>query len=150
MRLPDNWADKQPVSAAKLNQGVQAIRELAWATGLDREGPNGRPFEFVKITGAAAGGGKYTANIWVPPTTTQDIAATGNLTEAELGSALTDSDGNVAVVRVVNCNEVGQSTHDLTNASNSNQKVFIALFIKYANDGIPVYAINGFWWENCS
>ncbi len=46
--------------------------------------------------------------------------------------------------------EIGQSTHDLTNGSNTNQKLFIGMYIQTTADGTAVYAINGFWWENCS
>lgn len=149
MRLPDNWADKQPVSAAKLNQGVQAIRELAWATGLDRDDTLGRIFEFVKITGSAAGGGKYTANIWVRPDFDADIPATGNLSEAELGSVLKDSDGNTIVVRVVNVREVGKSTHDLE-SSGYLPLIMPATFLKYANDGVAVYVVNVIQQKDCT
>jgi hypothetical protein len=46
--------------------------------------------------------------------------------------------------------EIGQSTHDLTNAANTAQFYFNGRIIQTNTDGTYVVAINGFYWENCS
>lgn len=95
----------------------------------------------VKITGNAAGGGKYTGYLVKLPTV--NIPATGNLTEAEV--ALVE----VNVVRIVNRREVGKSTHDLA-ASGFLPLIFDAVFLKTADDGVAVYAIDGAQQEDCA
>ncbi len=94
----------------------------------------------VKVTGSASGGGKYSGVLWTTPTS--NIAATGNLSEGEVGVS-----GDA--VRIVNVREVGKSTHDLA-SSGFLPLIFPAVFLKVADDGVPVYAIDGLQWEDCA
>ncbi len=94
-----------------------------------------------KPTGNASGGGKYVGRVWIAPTA--DILATGNLSASDLG---TDPGSNNALI--LNCDEIGQSTHDLTGGT---VKVthFIGVLLRQNTDGTYVVAINGIDWENC-
>ncbi len=96
--------------------------------------------QLVKITGSASGGGKYTGVTWDRPTV--NIPATGNLTEAELGISGT-------TIRILNSREVALATHDLASAA-FLPLLFIGFFRKIADDGVPVYVIDGQQWENCT
>jgi hypothetical protein len=96
----------------------------------------------VKVTSAASGGGKYNGRIWPLPTTA--IAATGNLAATELG---TDPGSDNALI--LNNQEVGKSTHDLTTATVVVQ-FFNGIIIGATSDGITVVEIDGIDWENCS
>lgn len=95
----------------------------------------------VQVTGSASGGGKYTGSLLARPAS--DIPAAGNLSAAEVTS------GTIETIRIVNTREVGQSTHDLASAS-FLPLVFVGVYLKTANDGVAVYAIDGQQWENCS
>ncbi len=95
---------------------------------------------WVKVTGSASGGGKYTGAILGAPTA--DIAATGDLTEAEVGA------GSV-VCRIVNTREVGASTHDLAAAAYL-PLVFHGRLVRVNTDNVPVFAIDGAQQEDCS
>lgn len=97
--------------------------------------------QLVKITGSASGGGKYTGVRWTRPTT--GAAATGNLTEAELGTTA------VTAIRVLNTREVGLATHDLASAS-FLPLIFPAEFRGIAADGAEVWAIDGAQQEDCT
>jgi hypothetical protein len=109
-------------------------------TGTDDE-TGFRLVQLVKVTAAAAGGGKYTGRIWNRPTA--GMAASGNLLESEMG---TDLGGDILIA---NAQEVGQSTHDLT-AGTPKSKIFLGIYRGLATDGItPIFVINGDDWENC-
>ncbi len=98
----------------------------------------------VKITSAASGGGKYNGRVFVPPTS--DVNATGNVVEGDMGT-LPGADDAL----IINMNEKGQSTHDLTNASNTLQLYFHGKWQRTnTSGGKKVVYINGFWWENCT
>lgn len=98
----------------------------------------------VKITGNATGGGKYLGKIF-RLTRTADIAQTGNLAEAEIGTLPSANDAIV-----VNLTELGLSTHDLTNGT---PKVTVYLGkVYHINSADPKYVvvIGGFDWEACT
>jgi hypothetical protein len=102
----------------------------------------------VKITGNETGGGKYTGVLWNRPTV--NIPATGNLTEAEIGSANVDGEGEDIPVRIVNTREAGAgNTHDLQDSS-YRPVIFPAVYLKTAEDGVPVYMIDGLQWKDCA
>ena len=94
----------------------------------------------IKITGSASGGGKYTGVIWNPPATA--AAATGNLTEAEVGTS-------GEVIRVVNTREVGQTTHDLS-SSGYLPLLAVGYFTGVAADGVKVYSVDVRQHEDCT
>src|SRR5688500_8962620 len=95
--------------ARRIVDAVRAVEAEAVPTGQrrGRAPPKIGPV-LVRITGNESGGGKYTGTLWTPPAS--DVAATGNLTEAECGVA-------GVTVRVINLREVGLATHDLASAS---------------------------------
>lgn len=99
-----------------------------------------RRIEFVKVTAAASGGGKYDGKLWRLPTTTP--AATSNAAEADFGV-------ESVTVLIFNAAEIGQSTHDLTTGTPIN-KIHVGILIGFTSGGIPVYGINGQDWENCT
>jgi hypothetical protein len=94
----------------------------------------------VKVSGAASGGGKYSAKIQLPPAAR--VTATGDLAAADLGT-----DG--ADCYVFNQKEKGKSTHDLTQSP-----VVVDTFFGYvytaADDGKPVVAIDGIDIKDCT
>lgn len=100
----------------------------------------GREMQFVKVTSAASGGGKYNGNLWTLHTTTP--AATGDLAEADFGVA------GVAVL-IFNAAEAGASTHDLTTGT-PKSKIFPAVFIGMTSGGVPVFGVNAVDWEACT
>jgi hypothetical protein len=152
--LPE-WGPGQPVDHRRLNAWLRrCILDVTVGPGLrlTRVGqslnvalgdlpPAGRGsiVKLVKITGNASGGGKYTGTLWDTPTA--NIPATGDLTEAEVGVAGT-------AIRIVNTREVGESTHDLASAS-FLPLIFVGYFLRTAEDGVPVYAIDGRQSELC-
>lgn len=97
----------------------------------------------VKVTGNAAGGGKYLGQVLQGPGT---VSESGDLTEDEIG--LRPSSDNCLIL---NADEVSQSTHDLT-AGTPRVKWFIG-FPRGTTSGTPgkyVYAINGLDIKDCT
>jgi hypothetical protein len=116
----ETWRQRDNFSASRHQELVDAINAAQFSGAGDAEilrTPAGsvisvaeqRKFQGVgvrvKVTGAEAGGGKYTGKIQRPPTTAPTL--TGDLAEADLG---TDD----LTCLVVNQKEKGKSTHDLT------------------------------------
>lgn len=97
----------------------------------------------VRVTAAASGGGKYTGYVVNSPTA-GSITASGNLADTDVGA-------NGASCLILNMEEAGQSTHDLT-ATGNVAKVFPAAYRRMSGDAtpIPVYAISGVGWKNCT
>ncbi len=96
----------------------------------------------VRVTAAAAGGGKYNGYVVSMPTAT--ISATGNIADSDLGA-------NGVACLIVNAAEAGQSTHDLTSGT-VRQKTFLAVYLGMSGDAtpVPVYHINGFDLPGCA
>lgn len=94
----------------------------------------------VKPTAAGSGGGKYTGNIWTPPTS--DISASGTLVESDIGTA-----GTSCII--LNTREVGKTTHDIA-FSGFLPLIFPGRIIHINADGTPVVAIDGNQWEDCT
>jgi hypothetical protein len=97
----------------------------------------------VKVTGDAAGGGKYTGAILTDSTATPDES--GNLTDDDIGTIPETDDA-----LIYNMAEIGVSTHDLTTGTPKQ-----TIFIGYSDgretaDGMLLVVINGFDWENCT
>jgi hypothetical protein len=96
---------------------------------------------FVKVTGNETGGGKYVGKVWNP--VKNNVSATGNLTEAEIGTSGADC-------RILNAAEVGQSTHDLTSGT-PKSKIFPGMVLRVNDDDLKlVVVINGRDWEACT
>lgn len=94
----------------------------------------------VHVQSNGSSGGVYAGEAWVVPgaAINQGSAATASL----VGGAGEDC-------TIVNMQEFGASTHDLTNAANTQQKYFIGVKVGKDLTGKPVYVINGFFNENC-
>ena len=102
----------------------------------------------VRVTGSEPGGGKYTGVIVPAPAADVDVPPAGDLTSHELGHP--PSGLVLKAVRIVNTREVGQPTHDLTGADDAYLPVdFLGVFLKTADDGVDVYAVDGMQWEDC-
>lgn len=118
------------------------------ALGSGQYGQSESPFTgvqpfIIQITGNESGGGKYRCDAW------------------EAGKALLQPTGNVSVSNVtagtrhfvdavfVNLQET--STHDLTNADNTDQKLFVGLMIGYTSESTPraVFVGNALWTTAC-
>jgi hypothetical protein len=97
---------------------------------------------WVKVTGAASGGGKYNGKIFTAPTTTP--AATGNLAESDIGVLPTSDD-----CLIFNTPEIGKSTHDLTNGT-PVISVFPGAMRGSTTDGLPVVVIYAIDIEACT
>lgn len=103
------------------------------------------PVALVKVTGNAAGGGKYDGVIWGFPSVTT-ISPDTTLTTAELGQ-----EGDE--VLILNAAEDGEVTHDLTEGTPK-----VSVFLGYRHPWLitdeetprPVYIINGIDWEDCT
>lgn len=128
---------------------VEAEMPLKRAAGMgSRTRAGGAGTTLVKVTGNAAGGGKYTGFIWEAPTPTDPITpfpAAGNLIEAEIGQAGHE-------VLIANAAEAGQSTHDLTTGT-PRIKIFPAHRLGRMSDDatpLPVYVITAIDMENCN
>jgi hypothetical protein len=91
----------------------------------------------VKVTGSESGGGKYTGRVlaWGGAP-----AVTGDLAESDVGGVPAADDALIE-----NLNEVGQSTHTLTDASNTYEKLFLGSVRGITDDGRWAVAINGFF-----
>lgn len=150
------WKAREPVDHRRLNAiQERAVMEVHAGPGLTSfrkgnsvtlsvvEQPRARPrTALVKVTGNASGGGKYTGTYWDPPAV--GAAASGNLTEAELGTASPDP-----AIRILNVREVGLATHDLSNAG-FLPLVFVGEYRGVAADGVHVYVIDGRQSEDCT
>ncbi len=98
----------------------------------------------VKITAALARYGLYDGYIWTPATDTLNTTSASATTEALLGTQSTTR------VVIFNAQEIGASTHDLTDAGNTNQKIFGGQFWPTPTDlGRPLVVINGVWLDPC-
>lgn len=95
-----------------------------------------------KITGNAAGGGKYTGKTVDPSGVTSDVSGSGNLAESDLGTVAGSND-----VLALNFDEVGQSTHILS--TSYLPLVFVGYLIKTNSDGTKVVGFHGEPFENC-
>jgi hypothetical protein len=98
----------------------------------------------VKVISAASGGGKYIGRIWMADAAGDDVALTGDLTEAELG----DEDVTTGDILILNTSEVGESTHALTDGT-PKTKIFIAHELSVVSDEATpkrVFVIPGFDW----
>jgi hypothetical protein len=96
----------------------------------------------VKVTGNASGGGKYTGRILNPPASS--VSATGDLAAIDLGD-----DPGADNALVLNAQEVGQSTHDLTSGT-PKVTIFLGMFYGFSADGKYLVMVNGSDWEACS
>lgn len=119
------------------------------------EGLRGMTVLLVEVTGDAAGGGKYTGKMLLTPpgdgTGSGLLDLEAGVDDSSFGTfgqpgGGSDLDNNCYVF---NAAEEGQATHDLTSGT-PIVKHFIGVFIGYATDGKPVFAINGFDVEDCS
>lgn len=125
---------------------ARAVREVERA-GTDLRGRPKRnigetsPIVFVRIVSAASGGGKYNGKILIPPTSAG--SATGNLSASDAGT-----DGPDCLV--FNFREVGKSTHDLTDAANTDQHYFAGFIRNATSDGTPIVHITDDWFEDCT
>jgi hypothetical protein len=98
---------------------------------------------WVKVTGNASGGGKYTGRILTTGAARPTL--TGNVAENDFGKVPTADD-----CYILNAAEVGQSTHDLTFASVIT-KMFPGMHTGYTHtDGKPFIRISGVDWETCA
>ena len=95
----------------------------------------------VKVLGAASGGGKYEGRIVLPRSS---AVATGNLTEDDFGQIGGDDDS-----LVLNAQEVGKSTHDLTSVTPVS-KIHLGFVCGVTDDGKSFVAINADDWEDCT
>lgn len=121
-------------------KGTGGIRIKNLPNGITIQGSPSGEIVFVKITNNASGGGKYVGKLFRLPNV--DISASGNLAATDIGSLPDDDD-----CLILNCPEIGKSTHDLTGVMGAST-VFMGE-IRYRNsDGKYVVAINGFVFEN--
>jgi hypothetical protein len=90
----------------------------------------------VKVTGAASGGGKYNGQI-VNAYPTSDVSASGNLASSDIGTTSGSTD-----TLVLNMQEMGLATHDLTSGT-PVATYFIGVLVRTNADGTYVVAING-------
>lgn len=101
------------------------------------------PIALVTVSAAASGGGKYTGFIWKTPTA-KVLSRSGTLSLTEIGQT-----GDAIVI--VNLDEVGKTTHDLTSGTATVTKfIGFRLVGVFSDDGKPVYVINGIDWEDCT
>lgn len=94
----------------------------------------------IKITGNASGNGWYTGSVWIDPASPLDPTAA--LTEAAVGQAGADC-------YYGNLNEQAAATHDLTNAANTKQKLYLGKFKGFHTDGKAMFVGNAIWVEDC-
>jgi hypothetical protein len=100
----------------------------------------------VVVTGDGGyGGGKYAGLILLPRTGGADVPTAGTLSESEIGST---ADAPSCIV--LNAQEIGSSTHWLTDAGNSFQKYFNGRITYRNSDGTLIVTINGVWANPCS
>jgi hypothetical protein len=95
----------------------------------------------VKVIGNEPGGGKYTGRILNAPVSGVD--ATSDLSAADLGD---DPGANNAMI--LNAQEVGQTTHTLTDTTDGGPHVtiFLGMFYGYSTTGKCLVMINGDDW----
>lgn len=150
------WAPGQPVAAARLEQMRGAVMHFTVASPLKmiRNGnsvaisiteqiiPRVRSPVTVIISTAASGGGKYNGRVWINPKS--DVSASGTLAIADLG---TDPGADNALI--LNRQEVGKATHDLT-TSPVTVTFFGGEIIRINSDGKYVVAIDGTDWKDCT
>lgn len=105
------------------------------------KGAGGASRVLVKITGNAAGGGKYTGRIL--RAADGDVTASTNVSEASFGNIPGADDA-----LVINSREVGKSTHDI-GASGALPLIFLGLLVQTNSDGKIVVAIDGAQWKDC-
>jgi hypothetical protein len=98
---------------------------------------------WVKITGNATGGGKYNGKSYTHDGTS-DVAATGNVSESELGTLASADD-----CLVLNFAEEGETTHDLT-AGTPEIDTFLCHWYRTNSDGKKVCAVVAYDRETCS
>jgi hypothetical protein len=96
----------------------------------------------VKVTGNASGGGKYLGRI--VKDTGSPATETGNLAETDFGE-LPATDNAL----ILNAQEVGKSTHDLTTGTPVS-KIHVGMIRGKTSDDKIIVAINGDDWEACS
>lgn len=98
----------------------------------------------VRITSDGGyAGGIYNGTILQPPTASLDTEST--VTADAFG---TETDGTDCVV--INSQEIGSSTHWITDAANTNQKTFLGRIVQYTDDGVPVVHVDALWAKVCS
>lgn len=95
----------------------------------------------VRVTGDAAGGGKYTGKIWKP--VAADPSASTNLGDSDLGT-LPDADD----CYVFNEAEKGQPTHDLTSGTPISMDFPCTIAPRKIDDKFVCY-INGYDTQEC-
>jgi hypothetical protein len=137
------WADVLAGDSTQLESGNVGTAQILWS-----ESGTGTKWALVrlgvlpgvvvvKVTGAESGGGKYTGRVlaWGGAP-----AATGDLAESDVGGVPAADDALIE-----NLNEVGQSTHALTDASNTYENLFLGSVRGITDDGRWAVAINGFF-----
>ncbi len=155
------WKARQPVDHKRLNAGERKpITELtvhpsvgsmvrngnSVAIGAAKKQLRGRRQVLVRPTAAAVSKGVYAGVLLLPPTV--DIPASGG----DLLGTMLGTDG--PPIRIVNVRERARpgyvQGHELSFAGQSVAPLeFPATFLRIAEDGVAVYAIDGLQWEDC-
>jgi hypothetical protein len=126
----------------KLRRELERLRALLGKLPVRLSiGGGGASRVLVKVTGSATGGGKYNGKLLTAPASL--TTATGNLAESDLGTVPGSDDA-----LVLNCREVGQTTHDLSSSSYL-PLVFAGELLGVNSDGKYVVAIDGYQWKAC-
>ena len=128
--------------AARIARATKSFERAA----VDLRGPRQphhppSPVVLVKINTAASGGGKYLGRVVAPGSSAEE---TGNLTEEDFGNA-TGADNAL----ILNAQEVGKSTHDLTSGTPVS-KLHLGLIRGKTSDGKLIVAVNADDWEDCT
>jgi len=157
-RLPRVTDPRQPVILRgrlynRLCDLIEQALNLTVTSPLRQSvGPNGRTLsvtipnsgQWLLLTGSASQYGTYTGNPFTlklgasfNPGTVRSVA------QADIGTA------GSASVYLVNCREIGKTTHDLDSGGTFLPMLFRG-FPAGSYSGTPVYVFDGLQWENCS
>lgn len=126
------------------NQTTMAIGGGGPGAGNSRGLGNPHHLIWVKITGNETGGGKYQGKSYKNTATTV-AAATGNVSESELGTLSPTVD-----CRVLNFAEEGETTHDLTAGTPEIDTFLCDWFQTEATTGLKICAVVAYDRETCS
>lgn len=129
-----------PINAIRTGFAVGYTSEKVPRVEVMGFGPN---TVVMKVTGNATMGGAYTARVWT-------ANATIDVTASSFSGSILGVDPGSDNCYAINLPEIGLTTHDLTNGSNTAQFFFVGIAYSTAVDGKPVYLANGFWNEDCS
>lgn len=126
------------------NEIVASLSAGTYGAGGFVRGGFGSVF-IIKVLSNESGGGKYKCSAWTPGRSFKTPSGNASSTDFVKGIE------HFSNALFINLQEMDLSTHTLTDADNTTQKFFLAVFTGYTSESTPraVFVGNALWAFTC-